>query len=118
MDDSEKMLNIVIDALNDKKARDIKAIDIRDLTTIANYFVIASGTSSTHIQSLADNIEEKLLDKGITPLHTEGYVSARWLLMDYSDIVVHIFHEEDREYYGLERLWQDGRQIAINAENE
>jgi len=111
------VLSTIIDALNDKKARDIRVIDIHSLTTIASYFVIASGTSSTHIQALADQVEEKLSKEGLSPLHTEGYHSARWILMDYSDVVVHIFHEEDRDYYSLERLWQDGKDIAIEADN-
>lgn len=112
----QNLLDTVVGALDDKKAKDIKAIDIHELTTIAHYFVMASGTSVTHIKSLADNIEEKLADKGIRPLHVEGYNSARWILMDYSDVVIHIFHEEDREFYGLERLWQDGKHIAIKAD--
>ena len=118
MEDDNKKLNSIVEALNNKKARDIRAIDIRNLTTIANYFVIASGTSNTHIQSLADNVVEKLSNTGLTPLHVEGYKSARWILMDYSDAVVHIFHEEDRAYYGLERLWQDGKQIDIEIEDK
>lgn len=117
MDNTDQLLNNIIDALSDKKARDIRAIDIHNLTTIASYFVIASGTSSPQIQALADNVEEKLSNNGTTPLHTEGYISARWILMDYGDIVVHIFHEEDRTYYGLERLWQDGRLITINEDD-
>ncbi|HBR02843.1 MAG TPA: ribosome silencing factor [Ruminiclostridium sp.] len=114
--DEHKILNIIMSALSDKRANDINAIDIHDLTVIANYFIIASGTSSTHIQSLADFVEEKLLEAGLKPLHMEGYNSARWILMDYGDVVIHIFHEDDREYYGLERLWQDGKPIAIHAE--
>lgn len=104
---------MIIDALEDKKAKDIKAIDIRELTTIAHYFIIASGTSVTHIKALADNIKDKLAEAEFRPLRTEGYNQARWILLDYGDIVVHIFHEEDREYYGLERLWQDGKPVSI-----
>ncbi len=117
MNDIQSLLDTVLNALDDKKARDIKAIDISHLTTIAHYFVMASGTSVTHIKSLADNVEEKLGEKGIKPLHMEGYHTARWILMDYGDVVVHVFHEEDREFYGLERLWQDGRQVAVRAQN-
>lgn len=113
--DNHHVLDTVVDALDDKKAKDIKAIDISQLTTIAHFFVMASGTSVTHIKSLADNVEEKLTEKGLKPLHTEGYNTARWILMDYSDVVVHIFHEEDREFYNLERLWQDGKEVALKA---
>jgi len=108
-----KGLNLVIDALEDKKAVNIKAIDIHELTTIAHYFVIASGTSVTHIKALSDNLVEKLGEKGLTPLRIEGYNHARWILLDYGDVIVHIFHEEDRNYYGLERLWQDGKPVDI-----
>jgi len=118
MENSKKIFDIVVKTLEDKKAKNIKAIDIRELTTIASYFIIASGTSVTHIKSLADNVEEKLIEEGIRPLHIEGYNNARWILMDYNDVVVHIFHEEDREYYGLERLWQDGKEIVLNSEND
>lgn len=118
MEKDKNVLDTVVDALDDKKARDIKAIDIHELTTIANYFIMASGTSVTHIKSLADNVEEKLSDKGLKPLHVEGYNTARWILMDYSGVVVHIFHEEDREFYGLERLWQDGKSLKIKENNQ
>ena len=111
------ILDTVISALNDKKAKDIKAIDIHNLTTVASYFIIASGTSVTHIQALADSVEEKLSGIGVNLLHIEGYKSARWILMDYSDIVVHIFHEEDRKFYGLERLWQDGIELVPETQN-
>ena len=104
-------LNLIIDSLEDSKAKNIKAIDIHTLTTIAHYFIIVSGTSVTHIKALNDNLVEKLSENGIKPLRVEGYSHARWILLDYGDVVVHIFHEEDREYYGLERLWQDGKPV-------
>ncbi|NLN64505.1 MAG: ribosome silencing factor [Clostridiaceae bacterium] len=107
----EEMYNCIIRALEDKKAKDLKVIDIRELTTIAYYFIICSGTSNTHIKTLADEVEYKLKEKDIRPLRREGYNSARWVLLDYGDIVVHIFHEEDRSFYNLERLWQDGKVI-------
>lgn len=113
MKDDQIKLSTFIDALEDKKAKNIKAIDIRKLTTIATYFVIASGTSVTHIKALADNLVDKLSENDIKPIRMEGYNFARWILLDYGDVVVHIFHEEDREYYGLERLWQDGEFVAI-----
>lgn len=117
MDNIQWILDTALDALDDKKAKDVRAIDISHLTTIAHYFVMASGTSVTHIKSLADNVEEKLKEKGLNTLHIEGYNTARWILMDYGDVVVHIFHEEDREFYGLERLWQDGKEIILKARN-
>jgi len=103
----------VIQALHEKKAQNVKAIDISELTSIAQYFVICSGTSVTHIKTLADFVEEKLAECGVHCLHREGYNSARWILLDYGDVVVHIFHEEDRDFYGLERLWQDGKPVPV-----
>ncbi|HHW21944.1 MAG TPA: ribosome silencing factor [Clostridiaceae bacterium] len=111
--DHKKNVKTFIDLLEDKKAKNITVIDISKLTTIAHYFVIASGTSNTHIKALADNLVEKLSEMGMNPLRMEGYNFARWILIDYGEVVVHIFHEEDREYYGLERLWQDGELVAI-----
>jgi len=111
------MYDEIVAALEEKKARDIRVIDIQELTTIATYFIICSGTSTTHIKTLADEVEVKLKEKGVAPLRLEGYNGARWVLIDYGDIVVHIFHEEDREFYNLERLWQDGRAVPVkNAE--
>ncbi len=114
MENTQIKLNTFIDALEEKKAKNIIAIDIKKLTTIATYFVIASGTSVTHIKSLADNLVDKLSENDIKPIRMEGYNFARWILLDYGDVVVHIFHEEDREYYGLERLWQDGEIVSFN----
>lgn len=100
------LLEQIIKVLEDKKAIDIKKVDIKDKTTIADYFIIASGTSSTHIKALADNVEENLKEQGIKPVKIEGYNSGTWILMDYSDVIVHIFTEEEREHYNLEDLWE------------
>jgi ribosome-associated protein len=107
----------IINALHDKKAKDLRVIDIHQLTTIADYFIICSGTSTTHIKTLSDEVERKLKEKNVNPLRREGYNSARWVLLDYGDIVVHIFHEEDREYYNLEHLWQDGKTVVLDSIN-
>lgn len=101
-----KLLEQIVKVLEDKKAIDIKEVNIKDKTTIADYFVIASGTSNTHIKALADNVEEKLKEQGIKPAKIEGYNSGTWILMDYSDVIVHIFTEEEREHYNLEDLWE------------
>jgi ribosome-associated protein len=106
--ESKINLEMVIDILEDKKAKDISTINITKISTLADYFVVCSGTSSTHIRSLSDELEEKMDEAGFKVLHKEGYASARWILMDYNDIIVHIFHEEDRSFYNLERLWSDG----------
>lgn len=101
---AQKMVNI----LEGKKAKDISVINIQKITTLADYFVICSGTSTTHIRSLADEVDFKMGEEGVSFLNKEGYESARWILLDYGDVVVHIFHEEERKHYNLERLWSDG----------
>ncbi|NLG90041.1 MAG: ribosome silencing factor [Clostridiaceae bacterium] len=115
--DFKEKYDCIINTLQDKKAKDVRVIDIRQLTAIADYFIICSGTSTTHIKTLSDEVEKKLTENGVKPLRREGYNSARWILMDYEDIVVHIFHEEDREYYNLEHLWQDGKTILLDSIN-
>ena len=99
------MMERIIEILDSKKAKDIKEIDIKDKTTIADYFIIASGTSNTHVKSLADNVEEELKKENIYPNKIEGYDSGLWILMDYGEVIVHIFTEKERENYSLEDLW-------------
>ena len=97
-----------VDILDGKKARDINVIDIQSVSILADYFIVCNGTSSTHIKALADEVEVKLAEMGVRFIHKEGYDSARWILLDYGEVVLHIFHEEDRSFYNLERLWRDG----------
>ena len=104
---------MAVKALDSKKALDIKVIKIKDISAIADYFVIATGTSSTHVKALADEVEAQLDEAGIRVSHVEGYRSNSWILLDYVDVVVHVFSDEAREYYDLERLWQDGEIIDI-----
>lgn len=104
-----KIASYAYDILDDKKAKDIEIIDISDVSILADYFIICSGTSNTHIRALADELEFKMEEAGYNLLHKEGYDSARWILLDFGDVVVHIFHEEDRSFYSLERLWADGK---------
>ena len=101
-------------ALCERKGADIKVIKIRDISSIADYFVIATGSSNTHVKSLADNVEFRLDNAGIGVSHIEGYRSDSWILLDYVDVIVHVFSEEAREYYSLERLWQDGEVADIS----
>lgn len=101
---SERIAGILLD----KKARDIDTIKIDKITILADYFVIATGTSTVNIRSLSDEVKEVLESEGVECLHVEGYESGRWVLMDYGSVIVHIFHEEERKYYSLERLWSDG----------
>lgn len=102
---NSELLEKIIKILDGKKALNIKPIDIKEKTTIADFFVIASGTSNTHVKSLADNIEEELKKKKIYPNKIEGYDSGVWILMDYGEVIVHIFTEKERENYSLEDLW-------------
>lgn len=111
--DSKKMVEKIVSVMEEKKARDISIIDIRSITEIADYFVICSGTSTTHIKTIADELDFKLAEIGLELNHKEGYDSARWILLDYADVVIHVFHQEDRGFYNLERLWSDGELINI-----
>ncbi|MBQ9461471.1 MAG: ribosome silencing factor [Clostridia bacterium] len=100
-------------ALSERKGIDIKLIKITDISSIADYFVIATGSSTTHVKSLADNVEFRLDNMGVSVSHIEGYRSDSWILLDYVDVIVHVFSEEARDYYSLERLWQDGENVDI-----
>ena len=100
--------------LSEKKGLNIKVIEIADVSVIADYMVIATGNSSTHVKALADEVETQLDDMGISVSHIEGYRSNSWILLDYIDIIVHVFSNEAREYYDLERLWEDGTHIDIS----
>ena len=107
--ESAELKRYIIETLEDKKARGLVAIEVDNVTILADSFIICNGTSSTHIRSLADDVEKSLRDShGVECRHREGYNSARWILLDYGDVIVHIFHEEDRRFYDIERLWSDG----------
>ena len=108
-------LKTIVDALENKKAEELQLIDIREVSTIADYFVITNGTNMSQIQALADNVEEKLAINGIHPRSVEGYNTANWILMDYNDILVHIFDKESRGFYELERMWRDGKVIDVKS---
>lgn len=114
MNQNEK-LKTIVKAADSKRADDIKIIKIADLTIISDYFVIANGNSSTQTKAIADEIEFKMKEAGVSPLRTEGYQGANWIILDYGDIVVHVFYKETREFYNLERLWNDGEEIDAEA---
>lgn len=99
--------------LDNKKASDIKVLKIQDLTILADYFVIASGTSNTQVKALAEEVEYKLSQEGIEPNHVEGASSRSWILLDYGSVVVHVFYPETREFYDLERLWADAEPVEM-----
>ena len=106
--DSKQLAEKIKEALDDRKGREIIVINTTGKTIMTDYFVIASGTSTTHLRGLADEVIFRLREEGRECSHIEGYDSARWILLDYIDVVVHLFLEEEREYYNLERLWRDG----------
>ncbi len=103
-------------ALSDKKGREIRVLEIAELTTLADYFVLATGSSNTQINALVDSVEKALTEEaGEKPLHREGYRGGTWVLLDYGCIAVHVFNQEAREFYGLERLWQDGKPVDLTG---
>lgn len=104
----KKLAEFIEKVIDDRKGKRIEVIDTSSMTTVADYFIIVSGTSTTHLRGMADAVEEKLLEEGIRCAHLEGYDTATWILMDYLDVVVHFFLEEEREYYNIERLWRNG----------
>lgn len=114
MKSAKELALLAARALSDKKAKGIQALEIADLTTLADYFVIATGSSNTQINALVDNVEKVLAEEaGEQPLHREGYRGGTWVLLDYGCIAVHVFSGEAREFYGLERLWRDGKSVDL-----
>ncbi|MDO5403648.1 MAG: ribosome silencing factor [Eubacteriales bacterium] len=111
---SKEMAKIIVESLKDKKGEDIRVIDISKVSVIADYFIIASGSNTNQIQALVDNVDEQLHKAGANEPKVEGYQSASWILLDYNDVIVHVFSKEDRMFYDLERIWRDG--ITIDAD--
>lgn len=112
---SLEMTKLAIEALEDKKAEDIKVIDISEVSVVADYFIIAGGSNRSQIQALCDNVEEKLGRAGYHVKQIEGYDTANWVLLDFTDIIVHVFDKENRLLYDLERIWRDGKSIDIES---
>ncbi len=108
---AKELAKLIVNALEDKKAEDIKIIDITKVSVIADYFILASGNNRNQVQALADNVEECCGRAGYPMRQMEGYDSANWILMDYTDVIVHVFSKEDRLFYDLERIWSDGKLI-------
>lgn len=107
----KELVTIAVRALEDKKAEELHIIDISEVSTIADYFIIANGTNKSQIQTLADHVEEALGRAGLPLKQMEGYDTANWILMDYRDIIIHIFDKENRLFYDLDRIWRDGKLI-------
>jgi len=113
--DNKEIALLAVNALEDKKAEDIRIIDISKISTIADYFIIADGSNKSQIQAMADNVSEVLGRAGVTIRQIEGYQNANWILMDFQDIIIHIFDRENRLFYDLERIWRDGVLIEKEA---
>lgn len=110
--DSREMARIAVKALEEKKGEDIRIIDISSVSVIADYFIIANGTNTNQVQALVDNVQEALFKAGVEAKQVEGYHTASWILLDFNDIIVHVFSQEDRLFYDLERIWRDGTLIS------
>ena len=109
-----EVAKIAQEALDDKMGEDIKVLDLRGLSNIADYFVIASGSNQNQVQAMVDNVEEQLGRAGYEPKQIEGTKNSSWILMDYGDLIIHIFDEENRLFYDLERIWRDGKEIPAD----
>ena len=112
---AREMAEIAVKALDSKKGKEIRLIRIDKITTLAEYFVICTGTSNTQINALCDAVEKELTEKGEEPLHREGYRGGTWVLLDYGCVVVHVFNDEARKFYSLEHLWADGEEGDLSA---
>ena len=112
-DNTFEKVKLAVAALEDKKATDIKVLDISEVSVIADYFIIATGANEPQIKAMVDSVDESFSKRGIEPKSTEGYKNANWVLLDYGDIIIHIFDEENRLFYDLERIWRDGKEITV-----
>ena len=112
---SYEQADLAAKAISGKKGLDIQVIEISDVSVLADYMVIATGNSSTHVKALADEVEYQLDKAGISVSHIEGYRSNTWILLDYIDVIVNVFSDEAREFYDLDRLWQDGKAVDLTG---
>ena len=111
---NQNYLSTIVTALDSKKAQDLKVLEISDITIVTDYFVLATGTSSTHVRALSDEVDYQMSKQGIEPHHIEGKTTG-WVLLDYGSVVVHVFTAQAREFYNLDRLWNDGTEIAADT---
>lgn len=113
MSEQNRMAKTAYQALDEKKGEDIKIIEISQISIMADYFIIANGTNQSQVQAMVENVQEKMHGAGYEVKRVEGNRSSSWVLLDYGDVVVHVFDKEDRLFYDLERLWSDGKQVLI-----
>ena len=110
---AKEMAKIAYHALDEKKGEDIRIIDIAGISVLADYFIIANGSSESKVQAMVDNVEEEMHKAGYSLKQREGYGSGNWVLLDFGDVIVHVFDKENRLFYDLERIWRDGKNIGI-----
>lgn len=110
---SVELVKQIVKILDGKKAEDINVIKVSDLTILGDYFIIADGSNITHVKSLVDEVEFQTKQKGIVPARIEKDTSSNWIILDYAQVIVHVFYKETREFYDLERLWTDGEQLSV-----
>ncbi|MBE5921544.1 MAG: ribosome silencing factor [Lachnospiraceae bacterium] len=109
-----EIAKIAYDALDDKKGEDIRVLDIHEISSLADYFIISNGSNISQVQAMVDNVQEKLAETGYHAKSVEGYRSGNWILLDYGDVVIHVFNKEDRLFYDLERIWRDGVELKMD----
>ncbi len=109
----QAITNIAVQAAKDKKASNITVLDIREVTVIADYFIICSGFSSTQVRAIVENVQDILKEAGMLALRREGFREANWVLLDYGDVIVHVFQDAERQFYNLERLWGDAPVVGV-----
>ena len=113
MEQSREMAKLVYKALDDKKGEDIKVIDISQISVLADYFIIANGTNDSQVRALVEGVEEELAKAGYEAKQREGYGLGSWVLLDFGNIIVHVFDRENRLFYDLERIWRDGKYVEV-----
>ena len=112
IENSKQMVKLAVEAIENTKGQDIEIIDISEVSSLGDYFIVASGTNRSQIQAMADKVEESLGSAGYEKKDIEGYESAFWILQDFGDVIVHIFDQENRLFYDLERIWRDGKHVT------
>lgn len=116
MNQEERLARLIAEACLEEKAQDVVVLNVHNLTVIADYFVIATGRNTIQVQAIADNVQEKLADQDIAPIRKEGFQQGVWSVLDYSSVILHIFRQEERDYYQLENLWADAPRLLIESE--
>lgn len=114
MNQDQELMQTVAEACMDENAQRLTILEVSELTTLADYFVIASGRSTVHVKNIVEHVEEKLKEKGILPLHREGGQQGLWGVLDYNSVILHVFRQEERDYYNLEDLWGGARQVVLS----